>query len=135
MTENITVTARRIKKGKKTFVEVRGLGVNRDQVALLGGSRAERAAAVVVCERAPYAADDPLRLAYIRAAGGLPGFGSQPLDVVGLRADVEVARREAHRLLHPSTAPSRRDRFGHRYSNTWKRPAAYAAAIEIVDET
>jgi hypothetical protein len=130
---DINVTARRIKKGSKTFVEVRGLGASRDVVELLGGNRAERAKAVVVCEQAAYAADDPCRQ---RLAGGeRPDFGSRPLHAVGLRADIEAARKEAHRLLHPSTGLSRRDRFGHRYDNSWKRPAAYAAAIEIVDES
>lgn len=127
------VTARKFKKGKKTFVEVRGLGPNRDEVALLGGSRAERAKAVVVCERAPYAADDPIRGSYTIETH--PDFGRHDLHAVGLRADVAAARQEAHRLLHPNTGLSRRGRWGHRYDNSWKRPAAYAAAVEIVDET
>ena len=127
----INVTARRIKKGSKTFVEVSGLGANRDAVVLLGGARAERAACVVVCEQAPYAADDPRRAGL--AGGELPEFGSQPLRAVGLRADKTAAVAEANRLLHPNTGLSRRDRFGHRYDNSWKRPAAYAAAIDIVD--
>jgi len=111
---DINVTARRIKKGSKTFVEVRGLGASRDAVELLGGKRAERAKVVVVCEQPAY---------------------SRPLHAVGLRADAEAARKEAHRLLHPDTGPSRRGRCGFRYDNSWKQPAAYAAAIEVVDET
>lgn len=133
-TININVTARRIKKGSKTYIEVSGLGANRDQVALLGGKRAERAQAVVVCEHAPYAADDTLRTEAIGWGGERPDYGAHPLHAVGLRADVEAARREAHRLLHPITGQSRRDRWGVRSDNSWKRPAAYAAAIEIVNE-
>lgn len=132
MSQNINITARRIKKGSKTFIEVSGLGASRDRVALLGGKRAERAQAVVVCERAPYAADDPLRAKAAGWGGERADYGSHPLHVVGLRANAEAARKEAHRLLHPSTGLSRRDRFGHRYDNSWKRPAAYAAAIEII---
>jgi hypothetical protein len=131
----LSLTARRIKKGSKTFIEVSGLGANRDRVVLLGGRRAERAQAVVVCERAAYAADDPLRTGAIGWGGERPDYGSHPLHAVGLRADVEAARKEAHRLLHPNTGLSRRDRFGHRYDNSGARAAAYAAAIEIVDET
>jgi len=129
------VTARKIKKGSKTFVEVRGLGASRDGVALLGGKRAERAKAVVVCERAAYAADDPIRAKAIGWGGERPDYGYHALHAVGLRADAEAARREAYRLLHPNTGLSRRDRWGHRYDNSHARPAAYAAAIEIVDET
>lgn len=127
----INVTARRIKKGSKTFVEVSGLGANRDAVVLLGGARAERAACVVVCERVAFAADDPIRRGL--AEGERPEFGSHPLHAVGLRADKAAAVAEANRLLHPNTGLSRRDRFGHRYDNSWKRPAAYAAAIDIID--
>ena len=123
----INVTARRIKKGSKTFVEVRGLGASRNAVALLGGKRAERATAVVVCERAPYRADDPIRLGL--SGGDRPDFGSHPLHAVGLRANAVAARREAHRLLHPAL-PSRRA-----IRCQPLRPAAYAAAIDIVDET
>jgi len=127
----INVIARRIRKGRKAIVEVSGLGANRDRVAVLGGARAERAQAVVVCEHAPFAADDPLRRGF--ADGGQPEFGSHPLHVIGLRADAEAARKEAHRLLHPNTGLSRRDRFGHRQDNSWRRPAAYAAAVLIVE--
>lgn len=129
------VTARKIKKGSKTFVEVRGLGANRDAVVLLGGKRAERAKAVVVCEYAAYAADAPIRVNNNYPVETHPQLGQHDLHAVGLRADIEAARREAYRLLHPDTGLSRRDRWGHRYDNSWKRPAAYAAAIEIVDET
>jgi hypothetical protein len=127
------VTARKFKKGSKTFVEVRGLGASRDKVVLLGGKRAERAKAVVVCERAAYAADDPIRGSY--TVESHPDLGKHDLHAVGLRADVAAAKSEAHRLLHPNTGLSRRTRWGHRYDNKWARPAAFAAAVEIVDET
>lgn len=130
---DINVTARRIKKGSKTFIEVSGLGASRDVIVLLGGKRAERAQAVVVCEYAAYAADDVLRTRAIGWGGERPDYGSHPLHAVGLRADAEAARKEAHRLLHPYTGPTRRNAI--RFDNSWKRPAAYAAAIEIVDET
>ena len=130
----INVTARKIRKGSKVVVVVSGLGEGRDVVATLGGKRAERAKSVVVCERAPYAADDVLRGTYFAFATH-PNYGKHPLHVVGLRADVAAARKEADRLLHPNTGKSRADRRGIRVDNSWKRPAAYAAAIDIVDET
>lgn len=131
----INVTARRIKKGSKTVVEVSGLGASRQVTVQLGGARAERATVVVVCERPPLAADDPLRLRQLDWGGSRPDFGSHPLYVVGLRANAAAGRAEAHRLLHPNTGLSRRDRWGHRYDNSDRRPASYAAAIEIIDET
>lgn len=129
MTE-ISVTAQRIKKGKKTYIEVRGLGANRDATILLGGKRAERAAAVVVCEREPLAADDPRRGDYYTFEK-FPNYGGHPLHAIGLRADIGAARAEAARLVNPKPPASRRNRFGYRYDNSGWRPAAYAAAIEI----
>ncbi len=131
----INVTARRIRKGSKTIVEVSGLGASRQVTVQLGGARAERATVVVVCEVAAYAADDPIRLRQIEWGGDRADFGAHPLHVVGLRANAAAGRSEADRLLHPNTGKGRRDRFGHRYDNSWRRPAAFAAAIEIVDET
>jgi hypothetical protein len=110
--ETYGVTAKRIAKGSKKVVVVTFADGSQKT---LGGARAERATAVVICQGAkPEAA---------------PHHWWYDLHVVGLRSDASKAAAEARGLLHP--APPRRSRL---YLNvTPRQPALKAAAIPVED--
>lgn len=112
--ETYGVTAKRIAKGSKKVVVVTFADGSQKT---LGGARAERATAVVICQ---HARPD---------WGGTEGHWAYDLHVVGLRSDASKAAAEARGLLFP--APPRRSRL---YANvTPRRPALKAAAITIED--
>jgi hypothetical protein len=108
--DNYGVTAKRIAKGSKSVVLVTFPDGRQET---LGGARAERATAVVICQKAK--------------PEGASHYWWYDLHVVGLRSDASKAAAEARGLLHP--APPRRSRL---YLNvTPRRPALKAAAIPV----
>lgn len=112
--ETYGVTAKRIAKGSKKVVIVTFPDGSQKT---LGGSRAERATAVVVCQNAR------------PEWGGTEGHWWYDLHVVGLRADASKAAVEARGLLFPSKPrPSRVDR-----NPSPRLPAVKAAAIPVED--
>ena len=112
--ETYGVTAKRIAKGSKKFVLVTFPDGSQKT---LGGARAERATAVVICQGSR------------PEWGGTEGHWWYDLHVVGLRSDARKAAVEAHGLLFPAPPrPSRVDR-----NPAPRRPALKAAAILIDD--
>jgi hypothetical protein len=111
--ETYGVTAKRIAKGSKKVVVVTFPDGRQET---LGGARAERATAVVVCQ-------------YDERSSHWCGESRLSLHVVGLRSSALKAASEAHGLVHP--APVRRSRL---YRNASPRvPALKAAAVPVED--
>jgi hypothetical protein len=111
--ETYGVTAKRIAKGSKKVVVVTFPDGRQET---LGGARAERATAVVVCQ-------------YDARSSHWCGESRLSLHVVGLRSSALKAASEAHGLVHP--APARQSRL---YRNASPRvPALKAAAIPVED--
>ena len=109
--ETYGVTAKRIAKGSKSVVLVTFPDGRQET---LGGARAERATAVVVCQ-------------YDARSSHWCGESRLALHVVGLRSSALKAASEAHGLVNP--APARRCRL---YRNAAPRvPALRAAAVPV----
>lgn len=116
--ETYGVTAKRVTIGTiaKGYKKVVVVTFPDGRQETLGGARAERATAVVVCQ-------------YDERSSHWCGESRLSLHVVGLRSSALKAASEAHGLVHP--APARRSRL---YRNASPRvPALKAAAIPVED--